>query len=76
MTPTHANAPALKITAVTAEDAAKILASAYGRRVTVEQVREVVEEGQLARADGTFSLIEYVAFLAGKAGEVAGGQDD
>jgi hypothetical protein len=33
----------------------------------------VVEAGGLARADGTFSLIEYVAYLAG---EVTGGQGD
>jgi phage tail tape-measure protein len=54
----------LKITAVSVADAAKILASTYGRRVTEEQVRQVVEAGDLARADGTFSLIEYVAYLA------------
>jgi len=57
-------AESLKITALTPDQAAKILASAYRRRVTVEQVREVVEAGGLARADGTFSLIEYVAYLA------------
>ena len=63
----------LKITALTPDQAAKILASAYRRRVTVEQVREVVEAGGLARADGTFSLIEYVAYLAE---EVTGGHAD
>ncbi len=61
------SAEPLKITAVTPEQAAKILASAYGRRITVEQVRAVVEAGDLLRADGTFSLIEYVAYLAGEA---------
>ena len=66
-------AESLKITALTPAQAAKILASAYRRRVTVEQVREVVEAGGLARADGTFSLIEYVAYLAG---EVTSGQGD
>ena len=54
----------MKITAISVAHAAKILASTYGRRVTEEQVREVVEAGDLARADGTFSLIEYVAYLA------------
>jgi len=63
----------LKITALTPAQAAKILASAYRRRVTVEQVRQVVEAGGLARADGTFSLIEYVAYLAE---EVTGGHAD
>jgi len=66
-------AESLKITALTPAQAAKILASAYRRRVTPEQVREVVEDGGLARADGTFSLIEYVAYLAG---EVTSGQGD
>ena len=66
-------AKSLKITAITVPDAAKILATAYGRRVTEEQVREVVEAGELGRADGTFSLVEYVAYLAG---EVTGGHAD
>ena len=56
----------LKITAVSVADAARILAAAYGRRVTEEQVRQVVEAGGLARADGRFSLIDYVAYLAGE----------
>ena len=66
-------AESLKIMALTPDQAAKILASAYRRRVTPEQVREVVEAGGLARADGTFSLIEYVACLAE---EVTGGRED
>ena len=67
------SAESLKITALTPSQAAKILASAYRRRVTAEQVREVAEEAQLLRADGTFSMIEYVAYLAG---EVTGGHAD
>ena len=66
-------AESMKITALTPEQAAKILAAAYGQRITVDQVRAVVEAGELARADGTFSLIEYVAYLAR---EVTGGHDD
>jgi len=61
-------AETLKITALTPEQAARILAAAYGRRITAEQVQAVVEAGELARADGTFSLIEYVAWLAREAG--------
>lgn len=64
MTPRHEEAKSLKITAVSVADAAKLLATAYGRRVTEEQVSEVAEAGDLLRADGTLSLIEYVAFLA------------
>jgi hypothetical protein len=66
-------AESVKITALTPDQAAKILASAFRRRVSVEKVREVVDAGGLARADGTFSLIEYVAYLAE---EVTGGQSD
>jgi hypothetical protein len=73
MTQSDGTQKSLKITAVSAADAARILSSAYGRRVTEEQVREVVEAGDLARPDGTFSLIDYVAFLAG---EVTGGHAD
>jgi len=61
------SAESLKITAVTPEQAAKVLATAYGRRVTDEQVRRIAEDADLLRADGTFSLIEYVAWLAREA---------
>ena len=66
-------AESLKITALTPDQAAKILASAYRRRIDAEQVRQVAEEAQIVRADGTFSLIEYVAYLAE---EVTGGGSD
>lgn len=61
------SAESLKITAVTPEQAAKVLSTAYGRRVTDEQVRRIAEDADLLRADGTFSLIEYVAWLAREA---------
>jgi hypothetical protein len=54
----------LRITALPVADLARILAAAYGRRVTEGQVREVVETGGLQRPDGTVNLVEYVAFLA------------
>ncbi|MCC5830152.1 MAG: hypothetical protein JJU36_11955 [Phycisphaeraceae bacterium] len=55
----------LQITAISVADAAKVLASAYGRRVTEDQVRAVAEAGGLLRgqADDTINLLEYVAFL-------------
>ena len=62
-----------KITALTPAQAAKILAAAHKRRIVEEQVRQVVDAAGLLRADGTFSLIEYVAYLAG---EVIGGHAD
>ena len=63
----------VKITAITPPDAAGAMAAACGRRVTAEQVRQVVEVGGLSRPDGTFSLIDYVAYLAG---EVTGAAHD
>ena len=64
MTAKHEPPKSLKITAMTVSEAARIMATAYGRRITEEQVLQVVEAGDLARADGTFSLLDYVAFLA------------
>ena len=72
MTPTHENAKSLKITAIPVADMAKVLASAYGRRVTEEQVRQVAERAGLVRPDGTINLLEYTAFLVG---ELAHGTD-
>lgn len=72
MTPRDEPTKSLKITAISVADAAKVLASAYGRRVTEEQVRAVAEAGELLRADGTINLLDYVAFLVR---EVSGGSD-
>jgi len=63
----------LALTALPAADLAKILASAYGRRITEEQVREVAVRGGLVRADGTVNLIQYAAFLAK---EMTGADED
>jgi hypothetical protein len=54
----------VRITALPVADLARILAAAYGRRVSEEDVRLVVEAGGLLRPDGTVNLLEYVAFLA------------
>ena len=72
MTPRHDTAKPLKITAIPVADAAKVLASAYGRRVTEEQVREVAETGGLVARDGTINLLEYTAYLVR---EMARGSD-
>ena len=63
MSERHAPPKSLKITAIPVADAAKALASAYGRRVTEEQVREVAERGGLVAADGTINLLAYAAYL-------------
>jgi hypothetical protein len=39
-------AETLRITALTPEQAAKVLAAAYRRRIDEDQVRQVVEEAQ------------------------------
>ena len=49
-------------------DVAAVLSSAYRRKITQEQVLEVAEAGNLLSGDGTISLIEYTAFLAGEVG--------
>lgn len=67
MNPRDKPAQSLKITAISVEDAARALASAYGRRVTEQQVRAVAEAGGLIRPDGTINLLEYVAFLVREA---------
>lgn len=63
MSKRHDIPKSLKITAISVADAARVLASAYKRRVTEEQVRQVAERGGLIRADGTINLLEYAAYL-------------
>ena len=53
----------LKITALSVAEVAKVLSSASGRQITEEQVREIAEHGNLVKADGKISLLEYTAFL-------------
>ena len=55
--------PSLKITAIPVADAARILASAFGRQIPPEQVRAIAESGDLIRADDTINLLEYTAYL-------------
>jgi hypothetical protein len=63
---------ALRITAISVADAARVLSAASGRRITEAQVREVAERGELLRPDGTISLLEYTARLVR---EMAHGSD-
>jgi len=58
----------LEITAMKPSDLAAVLSSAYRRKITEEQVREVAEAGNLLAGDGTINLIQYTAFLAGEVG--------
>ncbi len=54
----------LRVTALSLNEAARILSAAAGRRISEGHIRQISEAGQLLRADGTISLIDYVAFLA------------
>jgi len=58
----------LEITAIRPADLAAVLASAYRRKITEEQVLEVARAANLLSGDGTINLIEYTAFLAGEVG--------
>jgi len=49
---------------MTVPQASQILSKAFNRRMDEEHIQQVVDDGQLLRADGTFSLIDYVAYLA------------
>ena len=53
----------LRITALTIDQAAKILSSAGGRRITEEMIRTDIEAGAPTNGDGTISLIRYTAWL-------------
>lgn len=65
--------PPKSLTALTPAELARLLGAAFRRQVTEDQVRAIAEAGELLRADGTVSLIDYVAYLAG---EVTRGRDD
>ena len=68
----HTTPQAVKITAISVADAARVLSTAYGQRVTEEQVRQVAEEARLVTEDGTINLLEYTAHLVR---EMAHGSD-
>ena len=53
----------LKPTALTIEDAAKILSATYGKAITAEMVRTIAERGDLLQPDGTINLVHYAAWL-------------
>jgi len=56
-----------KITALTAAQAAKILAAAGSRRITEAMISADIAAGAPTNADGTVNLIHYTAWLAKEA---------
>lgn len=55
--------PSLNPTALSLENAAKLLSAAGGRAVTVEQLQKDLEAGAPRNADGTLNLVHYAAWL-------------
>ena len=53
----------LRLTALTADQTAKILSSAGGRRITEEMIRADIDAGVPTNPDGTINLIRYTSWL-------------
>ena len=53
----------LRLTALTADQIAKILSSAGGRRISEEMIRADIENGAPTNADGTINLVNYAAWI-------------
>lgn len=60
----------IKITAISAEQLARLLSSASSRKITADEIRIIAASPGITNADGTINLIAYTAFLAG---ELTGG---
>ena len=58
------------LTALTVAQAAKVLSTAGGRRITEEMVRADIDAGAPVNPDGTMNLVHYAAWLVR---EVSGG---
>ena len=54
---------ALRITALSISDVAKVLSRTGGKRVTETMIREDLDAGAPANPDGTINLLHYAAWL-------------
>jgi hypothetical protein len=50
------------------DQAAKMMATAFKRRIEAEKVRQDVEDGAPTNGDGTLNLVQYAAWLAKQMG--------
>ena len=50
------------------DQAAKMMAAAFKRRIDPEKVRQDVEDGSPTNGDGTLNLVQYAAWLAKEMG--------
>ena len=55
--------PALKVTAISADDLAAVLSKCAGKHVTVDAIRYHIEAGAPVNADGSLNLVHYAAWL-------------
>lgn len=60
--------PALDPTALTPEDAARLLSRAGGQPVTVEMLQADIAAGAPTNADGTINLVHLAAWLVKEMG--------
>ncbi len=65
-------AKSIKITALSPQELAKLLAQAGRKAISPNDVRAIAETAGILAADGTVNLLKYTAFLAQ---ETAGGAD-
>ena len=49
---------------LTAEQAAKIFSAVFNRKFSAKQISDLANKGGLMSTDGTFSLIEYTAYIS------------
>ena len=63
------SAESLKITSLTLDQAAKILSTAGGRRITEDMIQADIDAGAPVNPDGAINLVHYTAWLVK---EVAG----
>jgi len=61
---TGAERTALKPTALSVTDAARVLSAAGGGAVTAEMIQADLDAGAPTNADGTINLVHYTAWLA------------
>ena len=52
-----------KVTALTAEQLAKVLSAGGGRRITEDMIRADIDAGAPVKPDGRVNLIHYTAWL-------------
>ena len=53
----------LKITALTVDDAAKVLSAATGRVIAPATIQADIDAGAPVNADGTLNIVHYAAWL-------------